>query len=350
MQTANRTWEELSGYSKTIIDAVGRTPLVRINRTAQGVKPDIFAKIEWFSPTGSLKDRIYDQMISRAEVRGDLRAGMTILECSSGNAGIACAAAAAVKGYSCVIVMPEMMGPERKKMIRAYGADLITTPGGESNVDVALKEMKKIASGDPRKYWVPAEFENLDNVDTHYQTSGPEIWEQLGGEVDALIASTGTGGWITGVGKFLKEKNPDLKVYMVEPTESPLISEGICCGHGIAGIGDGLVPDILDLSLLDGIITSSTEEALRLARRLSREEGLFCGISSGCNMTAALKYARAYPETGRIVTVFGDTGQRYFSTPLCDDESDLENALKGVVEGNTEEKLKKFRKTWDIIY
>ena len=184
-----------------------------------------------------------------------------ILECSSGNAGIACAAAAAVKGYACIIVMPELMSPERKKMIRAFGAELITTPGGESDVDVALERMKQIAASDPEKYWVPAEFENLDNVDTHYPTSGPEIWEQLGGRVDALIAAVGTGGWLTGVGRFLREKNPKLKIYGVEPTESPLISEGICCGHGIAGIGDGLIPNILDLSIIDGIITASTEES-----------------------------------------------------------------------------------------
>ncbi len=151
------------------------------------------------------------------------------------------------------------------------------------------------------------------------------------------------------MGRFLREKNPDLKIYGVEPTESPLISEGICCGHGIAGIGDGLIPNILDLSLLDGIITSSTEEALRMARRVSREEGLFCGISSGCNLTAALKFARSYPETGRIVTILGDSGQRYFSTPLCDGESDMEKALRGLVQEDKEQMLKKFRKTWDII-
>ncbi len=194
MQTAERAWGSVSSYSENILEAVGCTPLVKLGRVAQGVKPRIFAKLEWFSPTGSLKDRIYTQMISRAEARGDLRAGMTILECSSGNAGIACAAAAAVKNYACIIVMPEMMSAERKKMIHAYGAELVTTPGGESNVDVALERMKQLAATDTNKYWVPGEFENLDNVDTHYTTSGPEIWEQLEGNVDAVVAAVGTGG------------------------------------------------------------------------------------------------------------------------------------------------------------
>jgi cysteine synthase A len=349
MQTAELTWDSLGTYSENVFGAVGFTPLIKVGRVARDVEPEIFAKIEWFSPTGSLKDRIYAQMISRAEERGELREGTTILECSSGNAGIACAAAAAIKNYDCIIVMPEMMSAERKKMIHAYGAELITTPGGESDVDVALKRMKEMAASAPERYWVPGEFENLDNVDTHYTTSGPEIWTQIEGSVDALIAAVGTGGWLTGVGRYLREKNPALKIYGVEPTESPLISEGNCCGHGIAGIGDGLIPNILDLSLLDGIITSSTEEALRLARSASREEGLFCGISSGCNLAAALKFARSYPEVDRIVTIFGDTGQRYFSTPLCHDESEMEVALQNVEEGDREAMLKKFRKTWDII-
>ncbi len=349
MQARSRSWNRFASVSKTIIDAVGCTPMVKLGRTARGLGPEIFAKIEWYSPTGSLKDRIYAQMISRAEARGELTPGKVILECSSGNAGIACAAVAAVKGYACVIVMPELMSPERKKMIRAFGAALITTPGGESDVDVALKRMKEIAADDPDRYWVPAEFENMDNVDTHYATSGPEIWEQLDGRVDALVAAVGTGGWLTGVGRFLREKNPKLKVYGVEPTESPLISEGVCCGHGIAGIGDGLVPNILDLSLIDGIITVSTGEALRMARRASREEGLFCGISSGCNLAAAVKFARFYPESGRIVTIFGDSGQRYFSTPLCHDEPGMEAALRNLLEGDKEMMLQKFRDSWEII-
>jgi len=165
MQTDELAWGSSSAFSENIFEAVGGTPLVRLGRLARGVKPSIFAKVEWYSPTGSLKDRIYGQMIFRAEARGDLREGMTILECSSGNAGIACAAAAAVKGYACIIVMPEMMSAERKKMIRAYGSELITTPGGESDVDVALKRMKEMAATAPERYWVPGEFENLDNVD-----------------------------------------------------------------------------------------------------------------------------------------------------------------------------------------
>lgn len=349
MEGKSPAWDAAGTVAETIIDAVGHTPLVRLGRIGRGLGPDIFAKIEWYSPTGSLKDRIYAQMISRAEARGELTPGKVILECSSGNAGIACAAAAAVKGYACVIVMPELMSPERKKMIRAFGAELLTTPGGESDVDVALARMKEMAARAPERYWVPAEFENMDNVDTHYTASGPEIWEQLDARVDALVAAVGTGGWLTGVGRFLREKNPGLKIYGVEPTESPLISEGVCCGHGIAGIGDGLIPSILDLSIIDGIITVSTEEALRMARRASREEGLFCGISSGCNLAAAVKFARSYPECGRVVTVFGDSGGRYFSTPLCHDEPQMEAALRNVVEGDKEMMLRKFRHAWEII-
>ena len=164
------------------------------------------------------------------------------------------------------------------------------------------------------------EFENPDNVDTHYNTSGPEIWEQLDGSVDALIAAVGTGGWLMGVGRYLREKNSNLMIYGVEPAECPLLSEGTCGSHGIAGIGDGLIPDILDLSILNGLITVTTEESIRMAQRACREEGMFCGISSGCNLAAALKFAQANPEAGRIVTVFGDSGQRYFSTSLCDEE------------------------------
>lgn len=349
MEATSLGWDRAASVSETVIDAVGCTPLVKIGRVARGLGPEIFAKIEWYSPTGSLKDRIYAQMISRAEARGELTPGKVILECSSGNAGIACAAVAAVRGYRCVIVMPEMMSGERKKMIRAFGAELLTTPGGESDVDAALARVKEIAAAAPEKYWVPGEFENADNVDAHYAASGPEIWEQLEGRVDALVAAVGTGGWLTGVGRFLRERNPGLKIYGVEPTESPLISGGVCCGHGIAGIGDGLIPGILDLAILNGIITVSTEEALRMARRASTEEGLFCGVSSGCNLSAAMKFARFYPETGRVVTIFGDSGQRYFSTPLCHDEPDMEAALRGVVEGDRERMLRKFRNSWDII-
>ncbi|MDA0998979.1 MAG: cysteine synthase family protein [bacterium] len=334
-----KSWNALSHYCENILEAVGGTPLVRLNRITRFFRPTIYAKIEWYSPTGSLKDRIYGNMISKAEARGDLRPGMAIIECSSGNAGIACSAAAAVRGYACTIVMPEDMGEERKKMIRAYGAELILTPGGESDVDIALQRVKELYESDPEKYWFPGEFENPDNTEAHYQTSGPEIWEQLEGKVDAIVAATGTGGWLTGVGRYLKEKNPDILIYGVEPTECPLISEGICGPHGIAGIGDGLIPKILDLGLFSGMVTVSTEESIQVARRLSLEEGIFCGISSGCNMAAAMKFAQVHAEVENIVTVFGDSGQRYFSTALCNEET-LRQA----------EALRRHNADWEIIH
>ena len=285
---------------------------------------DLLAKVEWYGPTGSLKDRIYAHMIDRAEKRGDLRPGMTLLECSTGNAGTACAFVAAVKGYPCIVVMPEGMSEERKKLMRAYGAELALTPGAESDVDLALERMEEIRAEDPDRYFVPAQFDNADNVEAHLLTTAPEIWEQTGGEVDAVVASQGTGGWISAVGRFLKERRPDVRVYAVEPAECPILSERRWGTHGIEGIGDGFVPRNLDLSTLDGVVTTTTAESVDMARRLAREEGVFSGISGGCNVAASLKVFAARPEARRVVTVIPDTGQRYFSTPLFGEEPEAE--------------------------
>lgn len=324
MGIRKREWDSYRRRSESILDAIGGTPLVRLRRAASGVRPAVYAKLEWYSPTGSLKDRIYLNMISKAEERGDLKAGMTVLECSTGNAGVACAFVSAVKGYPCVVVMPEGMSDERKKLMRAYGADLVFTPGGESDVDLALARLEEIRAAAPNGYWVPAQFDNLDNNEAHYLTTGPEIWEQLDGRVDAVVASQGTGGWVSGVGRFLRERSPDVKLYAVEPAECPLLSRRGWGAHGIEGIGDGFVPKALDLSLLSGVVTTTTEEALETARRLAREEGIFCGVSSGCNAAAALKVARLHPELESIVTNVNDTGQRYFTTALCGEEKRVE--------------------------
>jgi cysteine synthase A len=314
-------WEAYRRALPSLLDAIGRTPLVRLSKVGpEGC--EILAKVEWYGPTGSLKDRIYAHMVAQAEERGELRPGMTLLECSTGNAGTACAFVAAVKGYPCIVVMPEGMSEERKKLMRAYGAELVLTPGAESDVDLALRRLEQIRSGDPDRYFVPAQFDNRDNVEAHMVTTGPEVWEQTGGRMDALVASQGTGGWITGVGRFVKERAPDVRAFAVEPAECPIISERRWGTHGIEGIGDGFVPTNLDLSILDGVVTTTTEESLRMARRLAREEGVFCGISGGCNVAASLKVASAHPELERIVTVIPDTGQRYFSTPLFGEEPD----------------------------
>jgi len=306
----------------SLLDAIGGTPLVRLSRIAASPL-ELFAKIEWYGPTGSVKDRIYASMLAKAEERGDLRPGMGIIECTTGNAGIACAAVAAIKGYPCTIVMPVGMSEERKRMIRAYGAELVLTPGAGTDVDLALAKMREIVASAPDRYYFPGEFSNPDNPAAQ-EASGHEIWEQAGGAIGAVVAAQGTGGWITGVARVLKTYNPGVRAYAVEPAECPLISEERWGVHGVPGIGDGIIPQNLDLALIDGVVTVPTQEALEMARRLAREEGLLCGPSSGINVVAALKVADKHPELPSIVTVIADTGQRYLSGELFGDRPDVE--------------------------
>jgi cysteine synthase A len=258
-------------------------------------------------------------MFERAEARGELRPGMTVLECTTGNAGIACAATAAIKGFDCTIVMPENMSAERKLMVKAYGANLVLSPGGESDIELGLKLMAEIRAEDPDRYWIPAEFENTDNVEAHRTITGPEIWEQVDGRLDAVVASQGTGGSISGIGRFLKERDPSVKVYTAEPAECPILSERRWGTHAIAGIGDGIVPPNLDLATLDGVVAVTTHDAHEMAKRLARQEGLLSGPSGGCNVHAALVVAEHHPELRRIVTLIPDTAMRYFSTTLFED-------------------------------
>src|SRR5215468_8070771 len=260
-------WTRYTRALPSIAAAVGRTPLVKLNRVTADVRPAVYVKVEWYGATGSLKDRIYLHMFERAEARGDLKPGMRVLECSTGNAGIACAFVAAVKGYRCTIVMPQGMSEERKKIMRAYGADLVFTPGGESDVDLALQRLQEIRAGDPAGYWIPGQFDNADNVEAHQRTTGPEIWEQCGGIVGAFVASQGSGGTLTGVGRFLRERDARVQLYAVEPAECALLTERSWGPHGIEGIGDGFIPDNLDVSLLTGVITTTTDESLVMARR-----------------------------------------------------------------------------------
>jgi cysteine synthase len=310
----NPEWSAYRRPVPSLLDAIGRTPLVRLMRVAP---PDVelLAKVEWYGPTGSVKDRIYAHMLTRAEERGELRPGMTIIECTTGNAGIACSAVAAIKGYRCTIVMPEGMSDERKRMIAAYGAELVLSPGAGTDIDLALATMREIVAADPDRYFFPGEFENPDNPEAQI-ASGEEIWEQSDGRIDAVVGAQGTGGWISGVARALKSHDGAVLAFAVEPSECPLISEQRWGTHGVPGIGDGIVPPNLDLELMNGIVTVSTEQALETARRLAREEGMLCGPSSGINVAAAHKLAEKHPDLERIVTVIPDTGQRYLSGEL----------------------------------
>jgi cysteine synthase A len=341
-------WDANRRVHDSILEATGCTPLVRLRRVGpEGV--ELLAKVEWYGPTGSVKDRIYRRMLERAEERGALRPGMTIIECTTGNAGIACSAVAAVKGYDCVIVMPEGMSPERKRMIQAYGATLELTPGAGTDIELAFDRMREIVAADPERYFFPAEFENPDNPEAQVAT-GEEIWEQADGRVEAVVAAQGTGGWITGVARALRGHDPNVKVYAVEPAECPLISEGRWGTHGVPGIGDGIIPRNLDLALMDGIVTASTQEALDTAARLAREEGLLCGPSSGINVAASLKVAAKHPELTRIVTVIPDTGQRYLSGELFGEGRDVaEPERDHVIDADTLARLAEHRDRLEFI-
>jgi len=307
------TWDRNARPAGSLLDALGATPLVRLARVAPDL--ELFAKVEWYGPTGSVKDRIYAHMLGKAETAGRLRPGMTVIECTTGNAGIACAAVAAIKGYECVIVMPEGMSPERKRMIEAYGARLELTPGAGTDIDLALTRMRELVAAEPDRFFFPGEFENPDNPEAQQQ-SGREIWEQLEGRIDAVVAAQGTGGWITGVTRALKANDATVLAFAVEPAECPLISEQRWGRHGVPGIGDGIIPRNLDLAVMDGIVTVRTDDALAMAQRMAREEAMLCGPSSGMNVVAAHKVAAKHPELRRIVTVVPDTGQRYLSGEL----------------------------------
>ena len=345
-------WSKPRRYHRSIFSAIGRTPLVQLNRipAAAGVKAKILVKVEYFSPSGSLKDRIYWNMFERAERRGVLKKGMTVLECSTGNAGIGCSFVSAVKGYPCIIVMPEGMSEERKKLDLAYGAQMVYTPGGESDVDLALEKLESIRRQQPKSYFVPAQFENPDNIDAHVNTTAPEIWDQTAGRVDAFIMTQGTGGTLTGVGRYIRKRNKALRLFAIEPAECPLLSRRQWGPHGIEGIGDGFVPKNLDVSLLDGIVTTTTDESMEMVRRLAREEGIFCGVSSGANVAGAIKLATAHPELRMIVTLICDTGQRYFSTELCGNPKHVEiPEREHPMDPYTTKQLNRYQKGWELI-
>ena len=345
-------WTKSRRAADGIFPTIGRTPLVKLGNipASEGVKSKVLVKLEYMNPTGSLKDRVYFEMITKAIERGDLRPGMEILEASTGNAGIACSFVGTTLGYKVTVVMPAGMSQERMKIMRAYGADIITTPGGESDVDLCLKKIQELKQANPGKYWEPGQFGNKDNVAAHYKTTGPEIWEQSGGKTDCFIASQGTGGTLTGVGKYLRKKNRKVALFAVEPSEAPILAHRKWGAHKIEGIGDGFVPRNLDLSYLTGIITTGSDESIQMARRLAREEGIFCGISSGCNVLAAIKAAKRHPEYKAIVTMVNDTGQRYFSTELCGEIKHVEvPEREHPLDEYTTTQLDKYQSSWEII-
>jgi cysteine synthase A len=309
-------WGTRRLIAESVLETAGLTPLVRLHRVVADLSSAVLVKLEFFSPTGSVKDRIVPYMIAAAEARGELVPGMTIIEGTSGNTGIATAMSAAAKGYPAVIVMPDGMSAERREVIKAFGAKLVLTPGVGSDVDLVVEKVKEIIAACPGEYWWLSQFDNPDNPRAHYETTGPEIWDQTAGSIDAFVAAEGTGGTVTGTSRFLKARKPTVQAYTVEPEECAILSGGERGTHQIEGIGDGFIPEVLDLKVLDGVIKVSSEESIAITRRLAREEGIFCGVSSGCNVAAALKLARVHPELQTIVTLINDDGLRYLSTDL----------------------------------
>jgi len=301
---------------ENLADTFGNTPLVKIPRLNRGLPGTVLVKMESFNPGGSVKDRIGVAMIEAAERDGRLRPGMTIIEPSSGNTGIALAFVAAAKGYGCIIVMPDTMTIERRNLIKAYGAQVVLTPGVEG-MKAALSRAAEIAAGDPARYFMPQQFENPANPQIHERTTGEEILRDTDGKVDAFVAMVGTGGTITGVGRALKARNPSVKIIAGEPDASAILSGGAAGPHKIQGTGTGFVPKVLDTHVYDEVIRVTDADAIATARRAAREEGMLVGISAGANIWAALTLA-ARPEyrDKTIVTIACDTGERYLSNPL----------------------------------
>ena len=299
---------------KTILEKVGGTPLVEISNRLNKGGARVLAKIEYFNPGGSVKDRIALSMVEDAEKRGILKPGATLVEPTSGNTGVGLALVAAVKGYHLVLTMPETMSIERRKLAAAYGAEIVLTPGTEG-MKGAIAKAKEIA--ETRGGIILQQFENPANPAYHNVTTGPEIWADTDGQVDAFVAGVGTGGTLTGTGKFLREKNPDIALYAVEPDTSPVLSQGKAGPHKIQGIGAGFVPQVLDTSLITKVITVSAENAGKTARAAAAQEGLLVGISSGAALFAALELAKQPEYAGKtIVVLLPDTGERYLSTWL----------------------------------
>ena len=306
----------MAKIANDITDLIGNTPLVRLNKVTKDSYATVVAKLEFFNPLHSVKDRIGFNMIRAAEKAGKIKPDTVIIEPTSGNTGIALAFVAAVKGYKLLLTMPETMSLERRALLKALGADLILTPGPEG-MKGAIKKAKEIHDSDPNKYFMPQQFDNQANVEIHRLTTAEEIWRDTDGKVDFLVAGVCTGGTITGVSHVIKPRRPTFRAVAVEPVTSPVLSGGQPGPHKIQGIGAGFIPSIVDTKLIDEIIQVSNDEAFAMAKRLIREEGILCGISSGGNVAAALKIAARPENKGKlIVTIIPSTGERYLSTDL----------------------------------
>ena len=302
---------------QTITDLIGRTPLLELRYIEEKYQANakIIAKLEYFNPAGSAKDRVAIAMINDAEKNGILKKSSVIIEPTSGNTGIGLACAAASKGYRLIIVMPDSMSVERINLMKAYGAKVVLTEGAKGMAG-AIAKAEELASDTPDSF-IPSQFTNPSNPASHFNTTGPEIWDDTDGNIDIFVAGAGTGGTITGVGKFLKSKNPDVRIVAVEPSGSPVLSEGRAGSHGLQGIGAGFVPDILDTSVIDEIITVTEEDAYSLGRDIAHHEGVLVGITSGAAVWAAVQLAKR-PENyeKNIVVLLPDSGERYLSTPM----------------------------------
>lgn len=297
-----------------IYELIGNTPLVKLNRITTDDMADIYMKLEFFNPGSSVKDRIAISMIERAESEGLLKEGSTIVEPTSGNTGIGLAMIGAAKGYRVILVMPDTMSIERRRLLKAFGAELILTPG-EKGMKGAIEKANQMLNENP-DYFLPQQFENLANPEIHRKTTAEEIWTQMDGQIDAFVAGVGTGGTITGVGEVLKEKNKKIKIVAVEPEKSPVISGGQPGPHKIQGIGAGFIPSILNTKVIDEIIKVEDDIAMETARRTASSEGVLVGISSGAAIYAALKVAKDLGRGKKVVVVIPSYGERYLSTPL----------------------------------
>ncbi|WP_010539847.1 cysteine synthase A [Dietzia alimentaria] len=304
-----------------ITETIGGTPLVRLNSLSDGTGATVLAKLESANPASSVKDRIGAAIIDDAVASGGLKPGGTIVEGTSGNTGIALSMVAAARGFKAVIVMPDTMSAERRAVMRAYGAELILTPGSEG-MKGAVAKAEEVASTRDNAV-LARQFANPANVDVHRRTTGPEIWEDTAGDVDVFVAGIGTGGTISGAGRYLKSQKSDLKVVAVEPKDSPVLSEGKAGPHKIQGLGANFVPEILDREVYDEIVTATLEDSLAVSKRLAQEEGILCGISSGANVWSALEVAKRPENAGKtIVVIVCDYGERYVSTILFEDYRD----------------------------
>ncbi|AHA08725.1 MULTISPECIES: cysteine synthase A [Bacillus] len=304
--------------AQSVSELIGKTPIVKLNRIVESDSADVYLKLEFMNPGSSVKDRIALAMIEDAEKKGLLKEGDTIIEPTSGNTGIGLAMVAAAKGYKAILVMPETMSIERRNLLRAYGAELVLTPGPEG-MGGAIRKATELAK--EHGYFIPQQFQNQSNPEIHRLTTGPEIVEQMGDQLDAFIAGIGTGGTITGAGEVLKEAYKDIKIYAVEPADSPVLSGGKPGPHKIQGIGAGFIPETLDVKVYDEIIQVKTEQAFEYARRVAKEEGILVGISSGAVIYAATEVAKKLGKGKKVLVIIPSNGERYLSTPLYQFES-----------------------------